>query len=506
VASIPLSPRPEPPELSTVRRGVPARLRRLLTGPSLTVPATRLPVRRLTALALLGLTLTLSVAGAALVSLSQLTATNTQLAQVNRAQRYHQDADMMHDALRADVMRAQEAASGVIEVDAAVVGAEARRHTAQFRRDLRALAALDLPASLERSVDRLRPAQRAYIRAADRQVRAAVLGTPGLTPGARARYESAFQSLVPAQADVTARLAAASAQAERSADTDTRQAVEVIAAASLAAMTGWLGLIVWHHRSIGRLHGALVREAAHRSAADVLQRSLLPTRLPTVAGVEVAGRSLPGELGQRVGGDWYDVIALPTGEVGLVVGDVVGHDLAAATAMGQLRTALRAYALDDPSPAGVLARVNRAADLLDVVELATCLYAILDPVRLTVRWSSAGHLAPLVSSPCGSTRLLAVEPGPPLGAVPAPEYADSQLQLRPGDALALYTDGLVERRGEPIDAGLAALTSVRVPHPSADAMCELLMSRLLGEAPNADDVTLLVAQTGTGTGAGSRLH
>jgi sigma-B regulation protein RsbU (phosphoserine phosphatase) len=153
----------------------------------------------------------------------------------------------------------------------------------------------------------------------------------------------------------------------------------------------------------------------------------------------------------------------------------------------------------------VLGRVNRAADLLDVVELATCVYAILDPATLTVRWASAGHLAPLVSSPCGATRLLASEPGPPLGALPTPEYVDSVLQLRAGDALALYTDGLVERRGESIDAGLDALTAIRGPHPSADAMCDLLMSTLVGNRPSGDDVTLLVVQTAATSSAGDRV-
>ena len=265
--------------------------------------------------------------------------------------------------------------------------------------------------------------------------------------------------------------------------------------ASIGAMAGWLAVLMWHHRSSGRLNGALLREAAHRSAADVLQRSLLPDRLPSVEGVQLAGRSLPGELGHHVGGDWYDVITLPTGELGLVVGDVVGHDLAAATAMGQLRNALRAYALDDSSPARVLTRLNRAADLLDVVELATCIYAILDPRTLAVRWSSAGHLAPLVSAESGIGELAAVDPGPPLGAIQEPEYVDSVLHLRRGDALVLYTDGLVERRGEAIDAGLDNLASIRGPHPSADAMCDLLVSTLLGDRPRGDDVTLLVVQT-----------
>jgi serine phosphatase RsbU (regulator of sigma subunit) len=500
VSGLQLSPGSPEPDPSAVRRGVSARLTtwlRTLLRPGVAMGG-RLPVRRrLALLALLGLTLTLSVAGAALLCLGQLNQINQQLAEVNTAQRFHQDADMMHDALRADVVRAQQASAGVIGVDPAVVSAEASQHAARFRKDIGTLSSLQLPENLRQAVTDLRPTQRAYVVASERLVHAALDGPAGQPTArdVRTSYDRSFHALVSAQGRVTEQLATASARTAQAAADEKAEAVRMIAVASLAAMAGWMALVVWHHRSIGNLNGALVREAAHRSAADLLQRSLQPARLPVVAGVELAGRSLPGELGRRVGGDWYDVIPLPTGELGLVVGDVVGHDLAAASAMGQLRNALRAYALDDPSPAGVLARVNRAADLLDVVELATCLYAIVDPTTLTVRWASAGHLAPLVSGACGTARLLCTDPGPPLGAIPAPEYADSVLQLLPGEALALYTDGLVERRGESIEAGLADLTAIRGPHPSADAMCDRLLSCLPGDSPQSDDVTLLVLQT-----------
>jgi serine phosphatase RsbU (regulator of sigma subunit) len=465
------------------------RLRRAPSGRSL--PSVR---RRLAMLAMLGVTLTMSVAGAALVCLGQLGTTNQMLAEVNRAQRHHQDADMMHDALRADVVRAHQAVSGASGPDPTSVAAEARDHAADFRENLRDLDALQLPPRLEQAAGGLRPTQRAYILVAEQLVRAAVLGrsTP---PGLAERYDEAFRSLTETQAEVTEQLATTSERIERTATAQKTEAVRVIAISSMAALAGWMALALWHHRSMGSLHGALVREAAHRAAADVLQRSLLPSRMPTVPGVQLAGRSIPGERGHRVGGDWYDVISLPTGELGLVVGDVLGHDLAAATTMGQLRNALRAYALDDPSPAGVLTRVNRAADLLDVVELATCLYAIFDPETLTVRWSSAGHLAPLVSSRIGDARLVSVDPGPPLGALPDPEYADHVLHLRPGDALGLYTDGLVERRGESIDVGLRHLAAIRGPHPTAEAMCDRVISTLVGDSAHCDDVTLLVLQT-----------
>jgi len=495
VSSFPLRTMPEPPELSVVPGGLLARVGGRLR--SRLAMRARMPARqRLALMALLGVILTLSVASAAMVCLSQLGSINDRMAEINRAGRYHQDADMMHDALRADVMRAQQAATGVPGVRPRHVLKETAEHTRQFRGDLRLLAGLDLPPNLERVISDLRPAQEEYVATARDLVRTTLAADAlDVTASAETDYDRAFHELKVQQADTTALLSAASQRAERAAAAEESEAVRMIAGASFGAMAGWMAVLLWHHRSSGRLNGALLREAAHRSAADVLQRSLLPDRLPSVEGVELAGRSLPGQLGHHVGGDWYDVIPLPTGELGLVVGDVVGHDLAAATAMGQLRNTLRAYALDDASPARVLTRLNRAADLLDVVELATCIYAILDPGTLAVRWSSAGHLAPLVSDESGTAGLAAVDPGPPLGALPEPSYVDSVLQLRPGDALVLYTDGLVERRGEAIDAGLADLAAIRGPHPSADAMCDLLVSTLIGDRARADDVTLLVVQT-----------
>jgi len=495
VSSVPLHESAQRPQLSVVRPGLLVRLTRWL--PSGLTMGSRMPARRrLALLAVLGAVLTLSVASAAMVCLSQLGSLNDQLAVVNRAQRYHQDADMMHDALRADVLRAQQAMADVPGDRAAEVARETDQNTRQFRSDLHQLMQLDLPPNLKQAVKSLRPAQADYIASVTDLVRTTLAAdTHEDTRLAQTDYDEAFESLQKQQAGVTAKMSAASQRAEQAASAEEAEAVRMIAEASVGAMVGWMAVLMWHHRSSGRLNGALLREAAHRSAADVLQRSLLPDRLPSVDGIQLAGRSLPGQLGHHVGGDWYDVIALPTGELGLVVGDVVGHDLAAATAMGQLRNALRAYALDDPSPAHVLTRLNRAADLLDVVELATCIYAILDPKTLTVRWSSAGHLAPLVSDESGTAGLAAVDPGPPLGALPEPTYVDAVLQLCPGDALVLYTDGLVERRGEAIDAGLDALAAIRGPHPSADAMCDLLVSTLLGGRPRGDDVTLLVVQT-----------
>jgi hypothetical protein len=495
VSSLPLVSGRSSADLTAVRPHLLARAS-LLVRKVLSAGIGRPGGRRLLALGLLGLTLTLSVAGAAIMTLSQVDEANGRLAEVNRALRYHQDADMMHDALRADVAHAQQIGAGRVAMDADVLRAETRSHANQFRGDIGTIFSLELPPRLDREFERLRPMQAVNVARAEELVRTSLAGEQS-TPQARAAYERGFQRLVPAQADLTRLLGATTARTERAATAEKEQAVRQVALASLAAGAGWLGLVLWHHRSMGSLHGALTREASHRSAAELLQRSLLPRRLPDVPGYGLAARALPGERGYRVGGDWYDVFPLPTGELGLVVGDVIGHDLPAATAMGQLRNALRAYAVEDFSPGVVLSRVNRATSLLDVVELATCLYAVLDPCTRTVRWASAGHLAPLVSSRAGVGRLVPVDPGPPLGALPAAEFVDHELRLEPGDALALYTDGLVERRGACIDSGLSDLQAVPGPFPSADAMCDSVMAALIGDSGHIDDVTLLVLQTDT---------
>jgi Stage II sporulation protein E (SpoIIE) len=455
----------------------------------------RLPMReRLRFLGLLGVLLTLLVAGTALVSLADVGASNRELAEVTRAQRHHQDADMMHDALRADVARAQQAGLGLDDVDPAVVRRETAAHMNQFRGDLSALAATELPDHLSTAFADLRPEQAQYMIRAEQMVSTALAGGQ-VFRSEQAAYQRSFDRLTAAQAAVTDRLTSTSVRTEHAADTEEAIARRMVVLSSLAALTGWLAMVVWLSRSVGSLRAALVREAEQRSAADLLQRSLLPQHLPAVPGVRLAARSLPGSSGARVGGDWYDVIALPGGEIGLVVGDVVGHDLPAATAMGQLRNTLRAYALENGSPAAVLERVNRAADLLQVADMATCVYAVLDPRHLTVRWASAGHLPPLLTSPSGAGRLLRTEPGPPLGVLPDAHYRDERLRLHRGDALVLYTDGLVERRAEPIDTGLTALEEAPRPQPGPEAMCDELLRTMLDGALPGDDVTLLLLQT-----------
>ncbi len=461
--------------------------------------------KRLLLLGLLGILMTLVVAGAAVVSLRDVSAVNRELALVTRVMYFHQDADMMHDALRADVARAQLAGLGHAGYPASEIRREARRHATRLRRDLRAIDALRLPPRLEAVIAGLRAQQQNYVRTAEAMVDTALTGRANDVVQAQAIYEVAFRELVPALARATRQLMSTSEEVKHTAAVEKAEAERVIAIATIVALGGWVGLVAWHHRSMGRLHGALVREAEQRSAAEVLQRSLLPTHLPDVPGVQLAARSVPGSSDQQVGGDWYDVLSLPTGEVCLVVGDVVGHDLPAAAMMGQVRNALRAYALEDPDPTTILGRVNRAACLLDAPDLTTCVCVVLDPVTMTVEWASAGHLPPLVLSAARGGRLLRGEPGPPLGVEPATVYHRHIARLEAGDTLLLYTDGLVERRGVTIDVGLAALQNLTIEATGPEDVCDRVLQELAYDSTERDDVTCLVlhlGERGAGCAAG----
>ncbi|MEZ5102023.1 MAG: SpoIIE family protein phosphatase [Thermoleophilia bacterium] len=231
--------------------------------------------------------------------------------------------------------------------------------------------------------------------------------------------------------------------------------------------------------------------AHERETAVVLQRSMLPTRLPVSESVAVAARYVPAGPGLAVGGDWYDVLELTGGALAVCVGDVVGHGLPAAAVMGQLRNAGRAYALDGLGPADVLGRLD---GLLGRVGggLATCAYAVVDPATGVLRVASAGHPPPLVVGADGAVRVVEDGRGLPLGVGLAGRYTETTIQLAPGDTLVLYTDGLVERRGESLDRGLDRLTvaatrrSVRV-----EALVEALVEELV--APEPDDDTAVLA-------------
>lgn len=446
--------------------------------------------KRLLLLGVFGVLMTLAVAGVALVSLQSVSSTNRELALVTRALHFHQHADMMHDALRADVARAQLAARGAAGYDAARVRQDTRLHAAAFGNDLEAIESLRLPPRLDKTLASLHESQEVYIELSRHLVRAALAHRRAL--GAQADFELVYAALIPELKHATDQLMATAERAKHAVASETSDAIRLIGLSTLAALAGWVGLVAWHNRSMRNLQRALVREAEQRSAAELLQRSLLPTHLPEVPGVALAARTVPGSEDQQVGGDWYDVLALPSGEVALVVGDVVGHDLPAAALMGQIRNALRAYALEDPSPTTILGRVNRAACLLDTSEMTTCICLVLDPATMSVRWASAGHPPPMVLSAAGRGRLLGGEPGPPLGVEPEARYFLHETRLRPGQTVLLYTDGLVERRGATIDDGLAALQQVVVPQSTAQEMCDHVVSALPYDSGRRDDVTCLL--------------
>ena len=227
---------------------------------------------------------------------------------------------------------------------------------------------------------------------------------------------------------------------------------------------------------------------ADRQAAAALQRSLMPTALPVVPGAELAARYIPGSGG--VGGDWYDVFTLPTGELCVVIGDVAGSGLPAAVIMGRMRSALRAYALETRDPAEVLSRLDRKMQHFEADAMATVLYAVIDPGLDRMDICLAGHFPPVIACPGLPAELASVPVGLIIGvADPAPRPVTT-LSIPPGALLCFFTDGLIERRGELIDDGLARLCQALTPQPADDA-CATVMQALVGGGAARDDIALL---------------
>ena len=245
------------------------------------------------------------------------------------------------------------------------------------------------------------------------------------------------------------------------------------------------------------------RSNVERAAAVALQRSLIPDRLPGIPGLELAGRYLPAGAG-GVGGDWYDVFVLPTGRVGVVMGDVLGRGLRAAVVMGRLRSALRAYALEATEPGEVLERLDRKLQHFEAGQMTTVLYATLDPDLATLSLSSAGHPLPVMSLPESDVVAVAAEVDPPLGVDTGVRRRTTTLDLPPGAVLALFTDGLVERRGESVTARLDRLRGA-VRDGSAEQRCANAIHTMLGGDEPADDVALLVIRR-EDHGGGPPLH
>jgi serine phosphatase RsbU (regulator of sigma subunit)/anti-sigma regulatory factor (Ser/Thr protein kinase) len=305
-------------------------------------------------------------------------------------------------------------------------------------------------------------------------------------------------------------------------------------AVPVAARDRILGLVQFSRakgsQPFGEREAALAAELATRAAvcidnarlyrreherALILQRSLLPPDDPDAAGIDIACRYLPGNAAAEIGGDWFDVIELPGHRTALVVGDVMGRGLRAAVAMGELRTAVRTLALLDLEPAEVLGALDEVArglggppggssrhgghrEVTDLSEvyLATCVYAVYDPVTRRCTFANAGHLPPVVVEPDRSEdgpMLLEVPRGVPLGVGGEP-FEEIEVELPDGALLALYTDGLVESRDHPIDEGLDALRTAMAdpPHALEDVADRVLTK--MNVHHGEDDIALLVAR------------
>ncbi|MEU5701378.1 ATP-binding SpoIIE family protein phosphatase [Streptomyces aurantiacus] len=237
------------------------------------------------------------------------------------------------------------------------------------------------------------------------------------------------------------------------------------------------------------------------SVAETLQDSMLPHIAPRMSGCDIATRYLPGTLLGRVGGDWFDSVKLPGSRTALVVGDVMGHGLNSAAMMGQLRTAVQTMAALDLPPAQLLRNLDDLAQRLGEHYLATCLYAIYDPIASELQIANAGHIPPvLVRAEGGRSDLLDLPTGAPIGVGGVP-FESVRVRVAPGDRLVMCTDGLVEVRGEDIGVGLATLCeSAAHPAASMDDACDTIIRALAvtfseaGRGGRKDDVALLLAR------------
>jgi serine phosphatase RsbU (regulator of sigma subunit)/anti-sigma regulatory factor (Ser/Thr protein kinase) len=233
------------------------------------------------------------------------------------------------------------------------------------------------------------------------------------------------------------------------------------------------------------------RLAVQGRIAQTLQRSLLPRNLPRLPGFSMAAHYLPAAQESAVGGDWYDVIELGYRRLGLAIGDIAGHGMAAATFMGQLRSAMRAYALDVERPSEVLAKLARFADQ-ENSRMATVIYATLNVDTGGVAVARAGHPYPLLLRNGGEPVFLTEASGPPLGAGAAPDYDEQHVTMEAGDTLILYTDGLIERRGERLSDGEKQLVAAARSAPGdAELRCQTIIADLTRDLEIADDIAVL---------------
>lgn len=266
------------------------------------------------------------------------------------------------------------------------------------------------------------------------------------------------------------------------------------------ALIGVLQVGTLETREFGEYDSQLLQEAAagiaaaaqvrllsvERAAAQLLERSLMPAALPKCNGVALAARYVPAD--RAVGGDWYDVFVLPSGQLWVVTGDVAGHGLHGAVVMGRARSTLRAYALLGGSPAEVLTRTDRKLQHFEPGIMVTAVCACSEPPYEELLVSCAGHPLPVVAGPSGNA-LVEVPTDPPIGVGPY-ERSCAEVEFGPNKLLLFYTDGLIERRGESIDQGFGRLLAA-VKFGEPEAVCSVVMRRLVGDSIPADDIAIV---------------
>jgi serine phosphatase RsbU (regulator of sigma subunit) len=209
--------------------------------------------------------------------------------------------------------------------------------------------------------------------------------------------------------------------------------------------------------------------------------------------VELAARYIPGS--GAVGGDWYDVFTLPSGQLCVTVGDVAGSGLPAAVIMGRMRSSLRSYALETTDPAEVLGRLDRKMQHFEPDAMATVLYAVFEPGLDRMHVALAGHFPPVIARPRERAELAEVQPGALIGMAPGVQRPVTTVPVPPGTLLCFYTDGLIERPGEVIDEGLDRLCqAVTAQAQSPEAACVAVTGALIGSEPARDDIALLMIQ------------
>ncbi|MBL1101161.1 ATP-binding SpoIIE family protein phosphatase [Streptomyces coffeae] len=250
------------------------------------------------------------------------------------------------------------------------------------------------------------------------------------------------------------------------------------------------------HTALGMNKAVLYGREA--SVADALQRTMLPSSLPEPMGVRLASRYLPSSKTARIGGDWYDAIPLPGNRVALVIGDVMGHSMTSAAIMGQLRTTVQTLAGLDLTPDEVLHHLDEQAQRLGSQHMATCLYAIYDPIAHRLQVANAGHPPPVLLHPEGRGEVLRVPPGAPIG-VGGVGFETVEIYAPTGATLLLYTDGLVESRDTDVWTGVELLrdrlhaTAHVLTPPPLELLCDAVVGGV-GPSERDDDIALLAAR------------